>query len=75
MQFQKSPKNFEFFIVVGLYGMSIVSVLTYAAIDVDSHKVKADIYAAHAATPGDASSVTANKTSFSRVNPKMPLPR
>lgn len=53
MRFRESRKNVEFFIVVGLYGLSIVSVVTYAAIDIDGHQVRAETYAAHAATPRD----------------------
>ncbi|EPR23506.1 MULTISPECIES: hypothetical protein [Agrobacterium] len=54
MRFKKSRENFEFFIVAGLYGLSIVSVVMYAAIDIARHQVKADTYAARAATPSDA---------------------
>jgi len=75
MRFQKSRKNVEFFIVVGLYGLSIVSVVTCTAIAIAGHHIKADIYAAGAATPGDALVSNRHEGHLRESELEIPLPR
>lgn len=49
MRFPKSRESLEFFFVLGLYGLSIVSVLAYATVDVGSDHTNAEAYSAQVA--------------------------
>ncbi|NKJ36812.1 hypothetical protein FHT28_003550 [Rhizobium sp. SG570] len=49
MRLPKSRESLEFFFVLGLYGLSIVSALACATVDIGSYHTNADAYSAQVA--------------------------